>query len=49
MLDKLAALPEDLSKPETLLADTGYFSATRGHAIGRAEIYDNPDKGFSCD
>ncbi|WP_158044892.1 IS1182 family transposase [Skermanella pratensis] len=27
MLDKLAALPEDLGKPETLLADTGYFSA----------------------
>ena len=27
MLDKLAALPEDLGQPETLLADTGYFSA----------------------
>src|SRR3954454_17993198 len=27
MLDKLAALPADLAQPETLLADTGYFSA----------------------
>src|SRR4051812_34015348 len=27
MLGKLAALPADLGKPETLLADTGYFSA----------------------
>src|SRR4051794_38744009 len=29
MLDKLAALPEDLGQPETLLADTGYFSGKR--------------------
>ena len=27
MLDKIAALPEELGKPECLLADTGYFSA----------------------
>ena len=27
MLEQIAALPEDLGKPETLLADTGYFSA----------------------
>jgi hypothetical protein len=27
MLDKLAALPKDLGKPEVMLADNGYFSA----------------------
>ena len=27
MLDKIKALPEELGKPENLLADTGYFSA----------------------
>jgi hypothetical protein len=26
MLDKIAALPEQLGRPETLLADNGYFS-----------------------
>jgi Transposase DDE domain len=38
MLDKLAALPEDLGKPETLLADTGYFSATNVATCGAAGI-----------
>jgi hypothetical protein len=38
MLDKLAALPEDLGQPETLLADTGYFSATNVQACGAAGI-----------
>jgi hypothetical protein len=38
MLDKLAALPEDLGKPETLLADTGYFSAAKVAACGAAGI-----------
>jgi transposase len=38
MLDKLAALPEDLGKPETLLADTGYFSAANVTACGAAGI-----------
>ncbi len=38
MLDKLAALPEDLGKPETLLADTGYFSAANVEACGAAGI-----------
>ena len=26
MLERVGTLPEDLGKPETLLADTGYFS-----------------------
>ena len=38
MLDKLAALPADLGKPETLLADTGYFSAANVQACGAAGI-----------
>jgi len=38
MLDKLAALPEDLGKPETLLADTGYFSAANVTTCGAAGI-----------
>ena len=38
MLDKLTALPEDLGKPETLLADTGYFSAANVTACGAAGI-----------
>jgi len=38
MLDKLATLPEDLGKPETLLADTGYFSAANVTTCGTAGI-----------
>jgi transposase len=38
MLDKLAALPVNLGKPETLLADTGYFSAANVAACGAAGI-----------
>jgi transposase len=38
MLDKLTALPEGLGKPETLLADTGYFSADNVTACGAAGI-----------
>ena len=38
MLDKLAALPADLGQPETLLADTGYFSAANVEACGAAGI-----------
>jgi transposase len=38
MLGKLAALPADLGKPETLLADTGYFSAANVTACGAAGI-----------
>src|SRR4051794_17561662 len=38
MLDKLAALPEDLGKPETMLADNGYFSAANVTACGAAGI-----------
>jgi len=38
MLDKLAALPADLGQPETLLADTGYFSAANVQACGAAGI-----------
>ena len=38
MLDKLAALPADLGQPETLLADTGYFSAANVEVCGAAGI-----------
>ncbi len=38
MLDKLAALPEDLGEPETLLADTGYFSAANVETCQTAGI-----------
>src|SRR5215211_768718 len=38
MLDKLAVLPEDLGQPETLLADTGYFSAANVEACQTAGI-----------
>jgi transposase len=38
MLDKLAALPEDLGQPETLLADTGYFSAANVETCQTAGI-----------
>ena len=38
MLDKLAALPADLGQPETLLADTGYFSAANVQVCGAAGI-----------
>jgi transposase len=38
MLNKLAALPADLGQPETLLADTGYFSAANVEACQAAGI-----------
>ena len=38
MLDKLAALPADLGQPETLLADTGYFSAANVETCQTAGI-----------
>ena len=38
MLDKLATLPKDLGQPETLLADTGYFSAANVAVCGAAGI-----------
>jgi transposase len=38
MLGKLAALPADLGQPETLLADTGYFSAANVKACEAADI-----------
>jgi hypothetical protein len=38
MLDKIGALPEELGKPENLLADTGYFSATNVAACAKAGI-----------
>src|ERR1035437_9384166 len=36
MLGKIGALPEDLGDPETLLADTGYFSAANVEACEKA-------------
>src|SRR3954462_8047979 len=38
MLGRIDALPEDLGKPETLLADTGYFSAANVEACQTAGI-----------
>ena len=38
MLGKIGALPEELGEPETLLADTGYFSAANGEACEKAGI-----------
>src|SRR5689334_15513403 len=38
ILDKFAALPADLGQPETLLADTGYFSAANVEVCGAAGI-----------
>jgi len=37
MLDKIGALPEELGKPECLLADTGYFSAANVAACAQAK------------
>jgi len=38
MVEKLKALPEELGKPESLLADNGYFSAANVTACATAEI-----------
>ncbi len=38
MLDKIAALPEELGKPEALLADNGYFSEGNVNACAAAGI-----------
>ena len=38
MLEQIGALPEELGKPETLLADTGYFSAANVAACAAAQI-----------
>jgi transposase len=37
-LDALARLPEGLGRPETLLADSGYFSEANVEACGQAKI-----------
>jgi transposase len=38
MIDKLSALPADLGRVETLLADTGYFSGANVEACGTAGL-----------
>ena len=38
MVEKLKALPEEFGKPETLLADNGYFSAANVEACAAAQI-----------
>ena len=38
MLGKIGTLPEELGEPETLLADTGYFSAANVEACEKAGI-----------
>src|SRR5258708_21100298 len=38
MLKRIEALPAGLGKPDTLLADTGYFSETNGGLCAAAQI-----------
>jgi len=38
MLGKIEALPEELGEAETLLADTGYFSAGNVEACEKAGV-----------
>jgi hypothetical protein len=38
MVDKMAALPEEIGQPDTLLADSGYFSAANVAACAEAGI-----------
>ena len=38
MIDKLSALPANLGRPETLLADSGYFSGANVDACGTAGL-----------
>jgi transposase len=38
MLDKITALPQDVGKPDTLLADSGYFSAANVDACANVGI-----------
>ncbi len=38
MLDKIAGLPDDLGRPDALLADAGYFSEANVEACARAGI-----------
>jgi len=38
MVDKITALPQDVGRPETLLADSGYFSAANVDACANAGI-----------
>jgi len=38
MVDKITALPEDVGRPDTLLADSGYFSAANVDACANAGI-----------
>ena len=38
MLERIGTLPEDLGKPETLLADTGYFSEAKVALCAAAQI-----------
>ena len=38
MLDRIAGLPDDVGRPDTLLADAGYFSAANVEACAKAGI-----------
>lgn len=38
MVDKITALPQDVGRPDTLLADSGYFSAANVDACAKAGI-----------
>jgi len=45
---KITARPEDLVKPETLLADTGYFSAANVEACRAARIATGREAHYLC-
>ncbi len=38
LLDRIAGLPDDVGRPDTLLADTGYFSVANVEACAKASI-----------
>ena len=44
MLERIGALPKELGKPDTLLADNGYFSRSQ-----RGAVRCGPDRADDCD
>ena len=48
MLERIGALPADLGKPETLLADTGYFSEANVALCAAAQIDPMIAQGRQC-
>ena len=49
MVDKITVLPQDVGRPETLVADSGYFSSANVEACANAGIdLSNVDSGFAA-